>query len=287
MSVSMTWQLSSRFVIVLLLFSFVACSSSDPAGDDPGPFDIPGWKLVWNDEFDQDDVEPDRWRFEVNADGGGNNELQYYTSRRKNAFLEDERLVIEAHEETYSDAGRTREYTSARMTTRGKGDWLYGRIDVRAKMPIGQGLWPAIWMMPTDSKYGGWAASGEIDIMEYLGHDANRVYGTLHYGATAPQNTSSGDSYVLPSGDFNASFHTFSLEWSEGVMKWFVDDFLYATQTQWFTAGQAFPAPFDKRFFLILNVAVGGNWPGSPNDTTVFPQRMEVEYVRVYTRDDS
>jgi len=243
-----------------------------------------GWTLVWNDEFSGTSISTDKWSHEVNASGGGNNELQYYTARRANSRVEEGILIIEALSERFTDAEGTRNYTSARMITRGKGDWLYGRMEVKAKLPTGRGLWPAIWMMPTDSEYGSWAASGEIDIMETIGHLPDRIHGTLHYGGAQPSNSSSGTSHSLPTGSAHGSFHTYSIEWEPNEIRWFVDDFQYARQNSWSTAGHPYPAPFDKRFFMILNVAVGGNWPGSPDATTAFPQRMEVDYVRVFKK---
>jgi beta-glucanase (GH16 family) len=149
-------------------------------------------------------------------------------------------------------------------------------------MPYGQGIWPAIWMLPTDNVYGGWAASGEIDILEYLGHQTNIVYGTIHYGGSWPNNTSSGSSYTLDSGSFDDDFHIFTLIWEEGSMQWFVDEELFSTKTNWYTSGYDFPAPFDQQFHLILNLAVGGNWPGNPDTSTVFPQEFVIDYVRIY-----
>jgi hypothetical protein len=152
------------------------------------------------------------------------------------------------------------------------------------KLPYGQGLWPAFWMLPTDWVYGGWAASGEIDIMELVGHAPNVVHGTIHYHGEWPENWSSGGSWTLPSGNFSDDFHVFALEWQEGIMRWYVDGIHYLTRTSWDTvAGAPFPAPFDQRFHLLLNVAVGGNWPGNPDPSTVFPQQMVVDYVRVYS----
>ncbi|TFH04613.1 MAG: glycoside hydrolase family 16 protein, partial [Spirochaetales bacterium] len=153
----------------------------------------------------------------------------------------------------------------------------------RARLPEGQGIWPAIWMLPTDSEYGGWAASGEIDIMELVGHIPGRVHGTLHFGGEWPNNTSIGDSFKLTGGRrFSEEFHVFTLIWEPGVFRWYVDGEHYQTRKFWRTSGHDFPAPFDRRFHLLLNVAVGGNWPGTPNETTVFPQEMVVDYVRVY-----
>lgn len=245
------------------------------------------WELVWSDEFNGTTIDATKWTHQIGVGspaGWGNNELEYYTSRPENSFIQDGKLVIRAIKEVYREGNITRSYTSARMRTINKGDWKYGRIEVLAKMPKGKGIWPAIWMMPTDSVYGGWAASGEIDIVEYLGHQTNKVYGTLHYGGAWPNNKSSGGDYTLPEGTFNDSFHLFTLEWEEGVFRWYVDGELYQTQTEWYTAGQEFPAPFDQRFHLIVNVAVGGNWPGVPDATTQFPQQMEIDYIRVYQK---
>lgn len=265
----------------LLLFH---CGKKEgtPTGNTTAPIDIPeGWQLVWHDEFDGTAIDTSKWQHEVNARGGGNNELQYYTDRAKNSYVKDGVLIIQALKEHYAGPEGTREYTSARLRTKNRGDWKYGLFIVRAKLPSGKGLWPAIWMMPTDNVYGGWAASGEIDIMEMLGHEPNKVYGTLHYGAEWPNNVHSGDSFTLPSGSFDQDFHVFSLQWDTTKISWYVDGQLYQTQTKWYTKAAPYPAPFDQRFYLILNVAVGGNWPGNPDSTTVFPQQMLVDYVRV------
>lgn len=253
------------------------------------------WELVWQDEFDGPQIDNSKWDMEVNARGGGNNELQFYTDLAKNARIEDGVLVIEARKEKYSSVDpsdkrqKTRSYTSARLRTKNKGDWTYGRFEFRAKMPLGQGLWPAIWMMPTDSVYGGWAASGEIDIMEYLGHEPEKVYGTLHYGGRWPKNKSSERTFAPFRGGKNyaEAFHTFVLEWEAKEFRWYIDGKHYMTQTKWHTEGAKYPAPFDERFHMILNLAVGGNWPGNPDDTTVFPQRFSIDYVRVYQLKDS
>ena len=243
------------------------------------PIPEPTWELVWQDEFDGDAIDESKWSFEVNGKGGGNNELQYYTDFPENAFVEDGMLVIEAREEKHIG----RNYTSARIRTVGKGDWKYGRFEIRAKMPEGQGLWPAIWMLPSIYKYGGWPSSGEIDIMELLGHEPAEVHGTLHYGGLG-NHQYTGTEYSLDQGDFTNEFHDFALEWEEGEIRWYVDGEHYQTQSNWNTKNSPFPAPFDQEFHLILNVAVGGNWPGSPDETTTFPQRMTVDFVRVYQR---
>jgi beta-glucanase (GH16 family) len=242
----------------------------------------PGWKLVWSDEFDGPDgsaVDATRWSFAAGGGGWGNGELEDYTNKLDNASIQGGALAIKAKKEE----GKPSRYTSARLTTRGKGDWLYGRVEVRAKLPRGQGIWPAIWMMPTDATYGTWPASGEIDIMELLGHEPARVYGTLHYGNPHQQQ---GQHYDLAQGTFADDYHTFALEWEPGEMRWYVDGDRYQTLTEWHTSSTkgVYPAPFDRRFYLILNVAVGGAWPGYPDATTIFPQAMLVDYVRVYQR---
>ena len=236
------------------------------------------YQLVWSDEFDGTELDANKWEAQIGngSNGWGNNEREYY--RAENAVVDSGYLTIIAKKETYGGF----DYTSARIRTINKGDWKYGKFEFRAKLPYGQGIWPAIWMMPTDNVYGGWAASGEIDIMEYLGHETNKVYGTLHYGGSWPNNRSTGNSFTLPDGNFNDDFHTFTLIWKEGEMQWFVDGERYQTQTNWSTTGAAFPAPFDQRFHLIFNMAVGGNWPGYPDNTTEFPQEFIIDYVRVY-----
>jgi beta-glucanase (GH16 family) len=279
-------KISLRALVILASASLCAhCSQSKmTAQDDTPDWNLQGWDLVWQDEFDGASIDLSKWEYEVNANGGGNNELQYYTARSANSYVKDGVLVMQALQEHFTGAEGTREYTSARMRTLNKGDWKYGRLDIKAKLPRGQGLWPAIWMLPTDWLYGGWAASGEIDIMELLGQDIKTVYGTLHYGGQWPDNAHTGTSFKLTQGDFSNDFHVFRLDWEANEFRWYVDDQLYQTQKQWYTKGKPFPAPFDQRFHLLLNVAVGGNWPGNPDATTTFPQTMTVDYVRVYKR---
>ncbi len=261
----------------LLLLILLSMASAQPA---------PAWKLIWSDEFDAPEIDRSKWGFEVNAWGGGNDELQYYTDRPENARIEDGKLVIEARAETFTGPEGTRAYTSARLRTLGKGDWTYGRFEIRARLPRTQGLWPAIWMLPTDGVYGGWPHSGEIDIMELLGHEPKRTHGNLHYAnAETGKHQHTGAFYDLPEGDFTTDFHVFAIEWEEREFRWYVDGKHVQTQTAWQTDGAPYPAPFDQRFHLLLNVAVGGRWPGNPDASTVLPQRMEVDYVRVYKRE--
>jgi beta-glucanase (GH16 family) len=272
-------------VTIFLLLNSCSKSGTGNGNDDTDPVpDLPGWDLVWHDEFEGDGIDMSKWEHEVNAWGGGNNELQYYTNRPENSYISDGKLVIKALDETFTGPEGTREYTSARLRTMEKGDWKYGRFEIRARLPFGQGIWPAIWMLPTDWAYGGWAASGEIDIMELLGQEPHKVHGTLHYGGEWPDNVHTGTSYTLKNGDFSQDFHLFALEWDTTEIRWFVDSLHYQTQTQWHSDNAPYPAPFDKRFHILLNVAVGGNWPGDPDETTGFPQTMEVDYVRVYKK---
>ncbi len=243
-----------------------------------------GWKLVWSDEFEGEKLDYSKWGVEENAFGGGNGELQLYTGRKENVRVADGHLIIEAHKDNAEIAGTRREYSSGRIRTKHRGDWKYARVEVRAKLPQGKGIWSAIWMLPTEETYGTWAASGEIDIMELVGDKPAEVLGTLHYGARWPDNKHSGGKFKLPEGTFADDFHTFAIEWEEGRIRWFVDDELYQTQTKWSTKDAPFPAPFDQKFHLLLNIAVGGNLPGNPDASTKFPQQMTVDYVRVYQR---
>ncbi len=244
------------------------------------------WKLVWSDEFEGKEIDFTKWSVEENAHGGGNGELQFYTDRPENIRVEGGNLVIEARQEKFSASGVEKSFTSGRMRTKRRASWLYGRFEVRAKLPQGRGIWPAIWMLPEKDAYGGWAASGEIDIMELVGHEPATVLGTLHHGGSWPKNVFTSGKFKLESGTFADDFHLFTTEWEKGEVRWYVDGKLYQTQTQWSTKNAPFPAPFDQPFHLLLNLAVGGGLPGPPDATTVFPQRMLVDYCRVYQRTD-
>jgi len=237
------------------------------------------WVLAWSDEFDGKEIDKAKWRYEVGGHGFGNNEQQFYTDRGDNSLVEDGALVIKAQAEKFQN----RSYTSAKLQSRAA--WTYGRFEFRVKMPRGKGIWPAIWMMPSDlKKYGGWPQCGEIDILEQLGHEPNRVYGTLHFGNPHPA-SGKGASAALKQGSLVDDWHEFALEWYPGELRWFVDGELYQVQNDWFTSGgggAAWPAPYDRDFYLQLNVAVGGGWPGNPDATTVFPQVLKVDYVRVF-----
>jgi hypothetical protein len=237
------------------------------------PLTYPGYTLTWQDEFDGSTL-GSHWNFEVNGDGGGNNELQFY--RTENTSLVEGNLVIEAKQEGYGG----RNYTSSRLTTQGTKSFTYGRIDMRAILPEGQGIWPALWMLGDNISTEGWPACGEIDIMELVGHQPNRVHGTIHWRAEDNNNIHAqfGTSTALSSGKFSDEFHVFSIIWDANQIQWYMDDVLYNTAD----ITPASLSEFHNNFFFIFNVAVGGNWPGSPDATTSFPQRMIVDYVRVF-----
>jgi beta-glucanase (GH16 family) len=242
--------------------------------------------LVWEHDFAGPTLDYSKWECEVNAFGGGNNELQLYTDRPQNVRVENGCLVLEAHRERVAMSGTERKFSSGRVRSKHRGDWKFGRFEIRAKIPFGRGIWPAIWMLPTDDTYGGWAASGEIDIMEAFGRDPGEILGTLHFGGSWPQNASNGAVvHRLPGGDrFCDDFHVYTLEWTSASMKWFVDGvcFREAPASEWWSSAAPSPAPFDQRFHLIFNVAVGGNPVDPPDHTTPFPARMEIDWVRVY-----
>lgn len=240
-------------------------------------------KLVWSDEFDYTSL-PDstHWTYDLGDGcpevcGWGNNELQYYTrGRAENARVENGHLIIEAHREAWHGKA----YTSARLVTRTKGDWRYGKIAVRARLPKGRGVWPAIWMLPVEWKYGGWPNSGEIDIMEHVGYEPDSVFGTVH---TKAYNTMNGkqavQAHFLP--DAASRFHEYTIEWTPERMIFMIDNHVYHT---FVNRGADFATwPFNQRFYLLLNLAVGGNWGGKMGvDDSIWPQRLEVDYVRVY-----
>jgi beta-glucanase (GH16 family) len=270
-------------LITLVLVS--ACGSETAVVEQDDSTGIPepeGYRLVWSDEFDTAELSPTKWNHWVTGNPF-NNELQYYTRHPQNSRLEDGLLKIIALDTPYTDVDGTRAYSSARINSKGHAEFLYGRFDIRAKLPTGQGMWPAIWMLPTDNVYGGWPKSGEIDIMEMIGSDPSTIHGTLHHTLpNSPDHDSAGSAFRLPAGSFADDFHVFTIEWEETEMRWYVDGEQFRVARQWATDGYAFPAPFNQRFHFLLNLAVGGDWPGSPDATTVFPQVMEVDYVRAY-----
>lgn len=262
------------------------CAAATPARVRGAAADFP--YLSWQDEFDGTTIKPLLWTHDIGTGsqygltGWGNNELQYYTDRPQNASVANGLLTIRARAESFGGMG----YTSARLKTEGLFSQMGGRFEMRAALPIGRGFWPAFWMLPESDTYGGWAASGEIDIMEARGQQPGRVAGTIHYGGSWPNNVWSESVRMLPAGQTIADFHTYALEWDVSpspALRWYVDDVLYATKTDWWSSGGAYPAPFDKPFSLLVNLAVGGNYVGPPDASTPFPSQMLVDYVRVFT----
>ncbi|HYW79786.1 MAG TPA: glycoside hydrolase family 16 protein [Thermoguttaceae bacterium] len=261
----------SRLVPLSLLFVLLAGSAASA-----------GWTQIWSDEFDGSGL-PDAKTWGYEKGYVRNRELQYYTvQREKNARVEDGHLILEAHREDYEGM----RFTSASLHTRGHGDWRYGRIEVRAKLPGGVGSWPAIWMLPTKGKFGGWPASGEIDIMEYVGFQPGVVHGTIHTKAyNHTKGTQKGK--TIKAEDCETAFHVYAMEWSEDRIDLFVDDQKYFTFEN---DGQGDSAtwPFGEPFHLKLNIAVGGGWGGQKGvDEAAYPQRMVIDYVRVYKPADT
>lgn len=239
---------------------------------------IEGWNIVWQDEFEGTEIDRTKWTFDLGGSGWGNNEWEFYTDRTENARIEDGELVIEAREEELQG----RHYTSARMKTQELHTWTYGRIEARMKLPTGQGIWPAFWMLGDDILSTGWPNSGEIDILEFLGHDTDTVHGTVHGPGYSGANGVTR-SYSLEEGDFSDDYHVYGIEWQPEQIQWFVDDEVFFTLTPDDVPGDWV---YDHPFFIILNLAVGGNWPGYPDETTTFPQMLRVDYVRVYQQDN-
>jgi beta-glucanase (GH16 family) len=295
----------------------LAAHFATPAAPQAPPTD--GWALVWSDEFDGDAIDPAKWDFEVDCWGGGNEERQCYTARPENAFIQNGFLQIVARRENavgpalpphLDDALPEKErgklaakpFTSARLSTKGKADWIYGRLEVRARAPEGQGAWAAAWMLPSEERYGAWAASGEIDILELVNQGAecksckggkeNRVFGTIHYGGEWPRNKYKGKDAPRPATE--DGFNIYAVEWQEGEIRWYVDGQLYSTLTQKDWGPKAMfsklpkSAPFDQPFYLILNLAIGGNLAEDTNEGGVslqgFPKTFEIDWVRVYQK---
>jgi beta-glucanase (GH16 family) len=273
---------------------------------------VPGWKLVWHDEFDGVALDRSKWDFDIGngfydyknqawVPGWGNEELQYYTDAPANVQVQGGRLTIRAQKESLHGCG----YTSARLKTRKRDGTalfttLFGRVEFRAQVPWGKGLWPALWMLPQHDRYGGWAASGEIDVMEIVGEKPHEVLSSLHYGSSYPKRTLTTHVHALPGGGTVADWHVYAVEWEPGEIRFYVDGALTRTHSHWLSCsklarGQGvepksaadlnpWPAPFDQPFYLVMNVAVGGNFPGAPSDDTRFPAELVVDYVRVYEK---
>jgi beta-glucanase (GH16 family) len=261
--------------------------ATDAGATAPGDAALPGWRLTWSDEFNAADgtpVDPAKWKHDVGGTGWGNNELEYYTDAGQNAVQTGGNLVITATNQgaaQYHCSYGTCQYTSARLLTQGLFSQQYGRFEARAQMPTGKGLWPAIWMLGDNISTVSWPACGEIDFMETIGTDISTNHGSLHM----PAGYGPSGTFKLPGGaSFADAFHTFAIEWEPGTIRFYVDDQLYETRTQASVpAGDTWE--FEHPFFLLINVAVGGQWPGSPDSTTTFPQTLKVDWVRVYQKD--
>lgn len=250
-----------------------------PADGYETPTTYTGYDKVWQDEFSGTALDASSWGFDVGGGGWGNNELQFYTNNRpENIFLTDGKLVIQAKKEAFSG----REYTSSRIVTKGKREFTFGRIDIRAKLPVAQGIWPALWMLGKKIDQTSWPACGEIDIMELVGKQPNKVHGTMHWGANTASRQTFGTTYTLPNGTFADKFHVYSIVWELDKIEIFMDDISYCKFDKSKVGSAAYP--FNEPFFFIFNVAVGGDWPGSPDTTTAFPQQMVVDYVRVFKK---
>jgi beta-glucanase (GH16 family) len=246
------------------------------------------WHLTWSDEFNTPDgslPDPKKWTYDLGGNGWGNHELESYTARPENAKIMGGNLVITARQEQYTGVdGITQPYTSARLKTQGLFAQAYGRFEARIKVPRGQGIWPAFWMIGDDINRVDWPYSGEIDIMENIGREPGTVYGSLHAPSFVKPTSDASKGFTLPAGQSYADdFHLYAVEWVPGVVRFYMDENNYATftETEWPQGGRWV---FDHPFFIILNVAVGGDWPKNPDATSQFPQQMLVDYVRVYTR---
>ncbi|PYQ07245.1 MAG: hypothetical protein DMF82_04265 [Acidobacteria bacterium] len=283
-------RLTPRAAVAALVLASAAmvgpgCGAARPTAVPPPPPSAPARTLVWSDEFTGPSgalVDATRWVAEIGGHGWGNNELEFYTDRGRNASLDgDGNLVIQALREHFEGGGVAREYTSARLKTQGRFEQAYGRFEARIRIPRGQGIWPAFWMLGADIDGVGWPRCGEIDVMENIGREPSTVHGSMHGpGFSGGASLSAG--YTLPGGAaFADAFHVFAVEWEPGAVRFYVDGNLYETRTSAdLKTGQTWV--FDHPFFILLNVAVGGDWPGSPDATSVFPQTMLVDYVRVY-----
>ena len=314
--------------LVAATLALAGCTHASAAKDSPhvitqgtvgsvvhSPANAPGWSKVWSDEFDGERIDTSKWGYDVDCWGGGNDERQCYTNAATNSSIRDGKLVITARRaETVGpafppylrqaaderDATATKPFSSARMTTKDKASWKYGWIEIRAKLPQGQGTWPAIWMLPDENFYGKWAASGEIDILEAVnlgvackecpGGQENTILGTLHFGGQWPDNKFSSTEIAQP-GSLD-EFHTYSVVWTEGKMTWLIDGRVFATRkaVEWSSSGSDNPsAPFDRPFHLILNLAIGGKLAEGRGlggvSTEDFPKEYMIDWVRVWQCD--
>jgi len=269
----------------MLLSSMSCAESSTDTTQAPHPLDKEGWKFVWGDEFDGTQIDyANKWNVEIAGNGFGNNEAQYYTASPRNLRIENGKLIIQAHRETFTGPdGFTRNYTSGKLMSKRPG-FLYGRFEIRAKLPRGRGTWPAIWMLPDQSTFSSqyWPDNGEIDIMEHVGFDERRIHASIHTKLFNHRiRTQVTRSIVVPTAV--DSFHVYALEWSEDKLDIFVDNTKYFTFERGNLNWEGYP--FTHRFHLILNLAIGGDWGGLQGiDDSAFPMQMEVDYVRIYQK---
>ncbi|PYZ95696.1 beta-glucanase [Alteribacter lacisalsi] len=280
----------------MLVMPFLFNNKVDGSGQQGAETSDDDWTLTWEDQFEGDELDPDKWTIDIGngfydangnwVPGWGNEELQSY--QEDNVRVEDGKLILEGREETVSDETGTYDYTSGKVHSQGKFSQKYGKFEARMALPEGQGYWPAFWMMPEDDKYGGWAASGEIDIMEAAGGRPDHIGGAIHYGGEWPNNTYTAKDYYFPEGTDITDFNVYSIEWEPGEIRWYVNGELYQSLNNWSTTSSgnpakfSYPAPFDQEFYLILNLAVGGWYGGDPDGTTPFPGDVVVDYVKAY-----
>jgi beta-glucanase (GH16 family) len=266
----------------LVLLIYVACRKQNPTHSlmktVSNSYQIDKSNPVWQDEFNYNGL-PDskKWGYDIGGHGWGNQEKQYYTKELKNARVENGKLIIEAHKEKFEN----NEYTSARLVSKGKGDFLYGRFEIKAKLPKGVGTWPAAWMLATEQSYGNqyWPDNGEIDIIEHVGFDQNRIHGNIHTKAfNHTIGTNKGNNIIAT--NVSDEFHVYACEWLPDKISIEIDGKSYFTFNR---SGSWEQWPFDKKFHLLLNIAIGGGWGGQKGiDDSIFPQKMEIDYVRVY-----
>lgn len=276
-------KMKKIFIIFLVIISFVlgSCENKVLTNSDD-------WELVWSQDFDGQIIDRNVWNFEIGnghskgIPGWGNAELEYYTDG-ENAYIENGVLVIEARKEYRKDQFGEYNYTSTRINTQGKFEIKYGKIEVRAKFPYGKGLWPAIWLLGSDIGKVGWPNCGEIDIVEFLGDNPKKVYGTVHGPGYSGGNGKSGN-YSTEGPNFTEDFHTFGVIWNDENISFYVDDKIYHTVSKSSILSRGLNWVFDKPFFIIVNLAVGGYWPGYPDNTTKFPAKMYVDYIKVWQK---
>jgi beta-glucanase (GH16 family) len=242
------------------------------------PISYPGYTLEWSDEFNAARLNTADWSYNTGGGGWGNNELQNYTNSDANSYLTNGKLVIEAR----AERSGSNNYTSARLSSQGKKSFTFGRIDIRARPPIGQGIWPALWLLGANIGTNAWPLCGEIDIMEVVGKQPKVAHGTMHWRNSAGNNISRTGSFAVPNGTMGDQFHVYTIIWNAEGITWFCDDVQFHTVARASVGATVYP--FDKPFFFLFNVAVGGTWPGVPDGTTVFPQRLAVDYVRVFKK---